>query len=342
VTGPYTVTAAKDGYSSATVNVQVYPDRVSTANLSLAAVNSVPAVPNLVAPASGSSGIPVKPTFNWNPASGASVYCLQVSKDTTFTQLVQAGSSQVNFYTCQSALGESTTYYWRVNAVNDHGISAWSAAWPFTTGAATAGNSPPSRPTVPVGPGSAYRGQNLYFSTVCSDPDQDQMYTRFDWGDGTPLVWSMYPYYGGSFNDDHVYTTLGTYRIKAQAMDIKGSIGPWSESCSLVVANQAPGAPSYSSPNNGSGIYYTYCTFQWSCSDPDSPYDTLYCDLRVDTLNPPVSAVATGLTASYSYFSYTHYGMLPSRVYYWKIVARDGSNATSEGPVWSFTTGTKR
>ena len=195
---------------------------------------------------------------------------------------------------------------------------------------------------LPIGPTSAYRGQSLTYRTISSDPDGDQMmYFRFEWGDGTPLYWSQY-YYGNQYSESHAFTRLGTFYIKAQAMDNMGAASAWSSSCSLTVANNPPAAPYNPYPNDGSSIYATYYTLGWTATDLDSQYDTVRCDLKVDTLNPPVRLVASNLTSSYSNYSFYISGLLPTRTYYWNVVARDGGGAETAGPVWSFITGTKK
>ena len=340
--GAYTVGATKSGYAAGSISVMVYNNRTATANLSLVAVTSAPQAPVLVTPANGSSPMIVQPTLNWNPANGAAGYCVQISTDTTFTNVIAGTSgSPYNFYHCGGALAESTTYYWRANAANAYGTSAWSPVWSFTTGAVSLGNAAPNRPVKPVGPPLASRGQGVTFVTGTTDPDGSILYYRFDWGDGSPLVWSQYSYYGSQYSESHSYTRLGTFQVRAQAMDYYGATSAWSASCSLAVANVAPAVPSYYSPTNGSSIYSTYYTFQWSCTDQDAPYDTVLCDLRLDTLTPPVQAVATNILPSSYYVSYYVSGLRPTRTYYWQVVAHDCSGATTTGSIWSFVTGTK-
>ncbi len=92
--------------------------------------------PLLVEPIDSATSIPTKPTFVWNPVSGAIKYHLQVSLDQTFddfsliinqTDLSSASyNSTVNFY-------PKTQYFWRVRASNGSQFSPWSATRTFWT-----------------------------------------------------------------------------------------------------------------------------------------------------------------------------------------------------------------
>ncbi len=54
----------------------------------------------------------------------------------------------------------------------------------------------------------------------------------------------------------------------------------------------------------------------------------------LDTVNPPVTAVAVDLTTA----TFNPEPLTYNQTYYWKIVATDNTGALTSGPVWSFTT----
>jgi hypothetical protein len=99
---------------------------------------SAPAVPILVSPDSGATGVSITPTLSWNTTSGAVTYTLQVSKKTDFTTLIfdQAALTDTIF-PIVSALEKAVMYYWRVSAKNSGGESDWSCVWNFTTESGT-------------------------------------------------------------------------------------------------------------------------------------------------------------------------------------------------------------
>ncbi|RIK75880.1 hypothetical protein DCC62_12435 [candidate division KSB1 bacterium] len=94
-----------------------------------------PSVPVLALPVDGSGNQPTTLTLNWNPSTGATTYRLQVSTSSTFTSTFHTDDS-TNVSTSRElgSLAINTTYYWRVNAKNVGGTSAWSSVWSFRTG----------------------------------------------------------------------------------------------------------------------------------------------------------------------------------------------------------------
>ena len=90
-------------------------------------------IPALVSPVDGTNHISVDTILVWNEANGADTYQVQLSTDPDFitvkvdTSEIAATSLEVN------GLESLTTYYWRVCAYNESGMSDWSAVWSFTT-----------------------------------------------------------------------------------------------------------------------------------------------------------------------------------------------------------------
>ena len=103
-----------------------------------------PAAPTLSSPLDGATGVSTNPTLSWNASSGATSYRVQVSTSSAFTTTVYDQSGIVGTSTNVSGLAASTVYYWRVNATNAGGTSAFSAVSSFTTGA----GSPPAAPAL--------------------------------------------------------------------------------------------------------------------------------------------------------------------------------------------------
>ena len=90
--------------------------------------------PTLTAPANAATGISVTPTLTWGTVAGAATYRVQLSTISTFASTVADDSTlTAGSKTISSALTLNVTYYWRVNAKNAGGTSAWSALSSFTT-----------------------------------------------------------------------------------------------------------------------------------------------------------------------------------------------------------------
>ncbi|KYK37615.1 MAG: hypothetical protein AYK18_09530 [Theionarchaea archaeon DG-70] len=94
-----------------------------------------PDTPSLLSPTSGSTGTSCTPTLDWTDSTGATTYTVQVSVSSGFTSTIVNQTVSSSQYTISpGVLASFTQYYWRVNASNVNGTSAWSTAWHFTTG----------------------------------------------------------------------------------------------------------------------------------------------------------------------------------------------------------------
>jgi len=96
--------------------------------------NTLPEAPSLVAPANGSSEISVNPTMEWNKVDGPVSYRLQIYEDESFSNVIIDRNNLTAAVEQVSGLSNSTTYFWRVRAVQDGSEGEWSSIWSFTTG----------------------------------------------------------------------------------------------------------------------------------------------------------------------------------------------------------------
>jgi Ice-binding-like/Bacterial Ig-like domain len=94
----------------------------------------VPALqpPTLVAPANAAVNISTSPTLSWNASTGATTYRLQVDTSGVFANTVFDDSTLTGLSQPVASLTNGKTYYWRVNAKNSAGTSAYSTTWHFT------------------------------------------------------------------------------------------------------------------------------------------------------------------------------------------------------------------
>ncbi len=92
-----------------------------------------PTVPVHMTPADGARGISTtNSAVQWNASPGASSYRVQVSTSSTFATTLIDNNVSASFASLPN-LPNFTTYYWRVNATNVSGTSAWSQPWSFRT-----------------------------------------------------------------------------------------------------------------------------------------------------------------------------------------------------------------
>ena len=100
---------------------------------SFSTVLAAPATPVLTTPANAATGIAIAPTLTWGTVAGAVTYRIQLSTISTFATTVVDDSTLTVGTKAITGLANSTVYFWRANAKNAGGTSAWAAAYSFTT-----------------------------------------------------------------------------------------------------------------------------------------------------------------------------------------------------------------
>ena len=154
--------------------------------------------------------------FDWDDGSG------------DWTSLVSSGRSVAKTHSWDT----SGSYLVRVKAQDEHGAeSTWSPALSVTI----SGNRPPDQPERPTGPQVGKKGRSYAYLSVTTDPDGDQLYYLFDWGDGTQSSWTG-PYTSGqTVTVSHIWNSPGTYPIKVKAKDTFDQESVWSEPLTLAM-----------------------------------------------------------------------------------------------------------
>jgi hypothetical protein len=112
------------------------------------------AVSTLATPLPGATSVPIRPGFTWSSASGAASYEFVLARDLGFTDIIVAMTGADALPTTAWAsdrdLDYSTSYFWKVRAVNAASHSEWGTSV-FTTEAAPAAP-PPAQPSPPPSP----------------------------------------------------------------------------------------------------------------------------------------------------------------------------------------------
>jgi len=93
-------------------------------------------------------------------------------------------------------------------------------------------NHAPGQPLKPSGPPRGKINTPYTYTTSATDPDGDQLYYLFDWGDGTNSTVGPFAS-GATASANHTWTTKNTYSIKVKAKDISGSESNWSDPLSV-------------------------------------------------------------------------------------------------------------
>ncbi len=104
--------------------------------------------------------------------------------------------------------------------------SPWSDPLSVTIG--NGGNSQPNKPETPDGPTSGKTGTSYTYLTSADDPDGDQVYYKWDWGDEVSN-WDG-PYNSGDLViQSHIWLNQGTYAVKVKAKDTSDVESVWSD-----------------------------------------------------------------------------------------------------------------
>ena len=121
-------------------NGSAYFWRVSAANVGGTSAfssrrwfSTIVATPLLVSPTNGATSQEISLKLQWNQATGAHSYRLQLAGDSSFGTFALSDSSIADTSRLVGSLSGGTTYYWRVNGRSSRDTSAWSAVRSFST-----------------------------------------------------------------------------------------------------------------------------------------------------------------------------------------------------------------
>ena len=299
-----------------------------TTAFSFTTIVAAPAVPVLSAPVNNATGVAVNQTLSWAAVSGAATYRVQVSTASDFsTGIVVDDSTLTAASIALNSLTNSTVYYWRVNAKNAGGTSAWPTAFSFTTIVAVSGvpvntNPANSATGVAVNPTltwSAVTGAVTYRVQVLTAAD-------FSTGivvDDSTLTTASKPL--SSLANSTVYY----WRVNAKNT---GGTSAWSTASSFTTIVAPPGVPVLSAPtNNATGVAVSP-TLTWNAVTGATSYE-----VQVSTVSNFASTVfdQSGITA-------TSQAVTPAlsnnTQYYWRVNATNAGGTSVWATANTFTT----
>jgi len=110
-------------------------------------------------------------------------------------------------------------------------------------------NADPVQPTGLAGPTDAVLDDYNNFKASSTDPDSDELYYQFDWGNGSMSTW-IGPYASGdSCTIEYAWDTNGDYDVKVRTKDIWDATTDWSPlhsvsvGCCIADRGNADGGP---------------------------------------------------------------------------------------------------
>jgi hypothetical protein len=279
-----------------------------------------PAAFNLTSPANSATNQPVSGTLSWGASSGATGYDVYLG---TSSPGVLVSSNQAGTSYNYSGLAYNTPYFWKVVAKNGSGnTDATSSPFTFTTSIA-----PPSAFAL-IGPSTGSTNQAIAGTLSWNAASGATSYDVY-LGTSSP---------GSLVSPDQVGTTYNysglannaTYFWKVVAKNAGGSTTATASPWNFATIVASPGAFTQTTPTAGAVDRPVSGTLSWQASANAATYD-----VYLDTIAVPTTIVSADQAGT----SYNYGGLLNSKAYYWKIVAKNaaGTLAASNAPL-SFTT----
>jgi hypothetical protein len=139
-------------------------------------------------------------------------------------------------------------------------------------------NNPPNLPEKPSGKQIGLINVSYQYSTVTTDPDNDQIFYTFDWGDGQTSE-NIGPFSSGiPCNASHKWILPGIYNITVKAEDIFGKQSDISPQLTIVIQNQ-----SINNSNQDSNITAPIASFTFTPKNPIIQSDIQFTDTSKDS-----------------------------------------------------------
>lgn len=282
-------------------------------------------VPILYVPANGAVNQKVSPSIIWSIVGNSNRYALQVSSNSSFTNLVFDSDSLLENSINITSLSGLTKYYWHVKAYNTFGSMGWSETWSFTTGVA------------PVPPGllSPVDGATNQLLSLSLSWNASSGATSYNLQVATDSTFSS----SSLIANQNVGNTTAkqisglskskTYYWKVATVNSYGTSG-WSSVWSFSTGSP-PERPTQLAPTNGATEQLLSPTFSWNPSTGATNY----------TLQISTSSSFTSYTYNQSNLINTTQllnGLSPLTNYYWRVSATNSYGTSVYSTVWSFTT----
>ena len=137
-------------------------------------------------------------------------------------------------------------------------------------------NFAPDAPAGPGGPSSGLLESEHIFSASVTDPDGDQVYYMWDWGNELS-AW-LGPYNSGeTVNAPHTWAAFGTYSVKVKAKDPYDYESPWSSGTSIKVVARGD-ANSDGGTNVGDAVFLIGFVFKGGAAPDPALAGDANCD----------------------------------------------------------------
>ena len=279
--------------------------------------------PVLTSPADNSTGVVTSPTLTWQPVSNATLYSVEVSTDSAFTNpIVNLQNVTTTSYNL-SNLSVGVKYYWRIKAGNTSGWSSASSA-SFTT-VSTQKISAPALTSPANGVTGVALASTLTWQAVSTAVKYTVEYaTNNSFTNAVSLT-------GTSLTSNATLTANTRYYWRVKATDSGSIDSNWSSVWyfTTTAATTQLSAPTLITPANNALNVPLNTTFTWSSVTNATAYDIQLSTDSNFLTSSAFSSATTSLAAT---------NLLNSTVYYWRVRAKQGSTSGAWSAVRTFTT----
>jgi len=196
--------------------------------------NQPPNQPSSPSPINGATDIGIFVDISWlctDPDNDALTYDVYFGNITPPPKI----ASNISDATYDlDTLENNMTYYWQIVAWDEFGAYNTSIIWHFTTYE----NEAPFPPKKITGPKVGGPLIDLNFTAITSDPEGDDLFYKFEWGDGNESDW-LGPFdITSPVKANYSWNNSGEYKIRIKAKDIHDNEGAWSEEYNMSIFRQ--------------------------------------------------------------------------------------------------------
>ena len=286
---------------------------------------TAPASPVLESPLSGAVNVALSPTLAWNSSTGAATYRIQVSTDAGFSAIIFDDSTPTATSKAIGSLTSSTSYFWRVNAKNAGGSSAWSMIWSFSTVPLVTG--------VPILSSPSNGSANIVLNPTLtwgatSGAATYRIQVSTDSGFGTTIIDDSTVMTTSKAIGPLTSSTVYFWRVNAKNL---GGTSTWSTVWSFSTVPPIASIPILIAPANSSTNIAISPTLSWNPSTGAATYriqlstDAGFGTTIVDDSTVTITSKSIGPLTS-------------NTLYYWRANAKNPGGTSTWSTVWNFTT----
>ncbi|MBE3137225.1 MAG: M28 family peptidase [Thermoplasmata archaeon] len=156
-------------------------------------------------------------------------------------------------------------------------------------------SNPPAKPVL-TGPTNGVINEVYTYSAVTTEPDGENVYYYFEWGDGTNSGW-LGPFSSGQQTSaQKSWSAAATYTVRVKAKDINQVSSEWSDSLLVtILVDRPPNTPTINGPAEGKpGTSYLY---KFTTTDPDGDMVYYYINWGDNQTSGWVGPYNSGATA---------------------------------------------